>query len=194
MAVSFTSNIGLAKPDGTELAANWARFTELQADNNAIITDKMDVNLITYTPTLVATTTAPVVGAGSRAGQYIDFQGFIMGQVVVKFADPGIGTGSGEFGVSLPLGIDTTYHATGTAFSAITGQYHTIGEGYIRDDSSVDRSGTCAVDCIVTGGVSYARLITETFVGKTSRVWSSGMPMTLANSDSVTFNFFYKKA
>jgi len=60
MAVTFTTNIGLAKPDKNEVAENWVNVQNLQDDNNQIIIDKMDINLVSYTPNVIATTTADI--------------------------------------------------------------------------------------------------------------------------------------
>jgi hypothetical protein len=79
MAVTFTPNIGLAKPNEAELAANWVNGTQLQEDNNAILEDKTNVVLTAYTPTIIAQTTAPNIGAGLIKGEYQLFQGFVFG-------------------------------------------------------------------------------------------------------------------
>jgi|ERR1044072_421263 hypothetical protein len=194
MVVNFTPNIGLAKPTEAELSLEWARTSKLQEDNNLIIIDKMDVNLVAYTPVLAAQTTAPTVGTGFTEGEYMDFQGFIMGTFCLEFFDAGITVGSGEYGISLPAVVDNSYHSVGTAFNQNIGQFHCIGEGYIWDNSSVGNSGSVALDAVTVGGVSYARLVTETFVGKTSRLFRDSMPFALATNDKITGSFLYKKA
>lgn len=194
MAVTFTTNIGLAKPSETELAKNWVNVTQLQDDNNQIIINKANIGISTYTPVLVGQTTAPGVGAGSITGQYQSFQGFIWGSVLVEFLTAGIIAGSGEFGFSLPFPADNTYHNVGSALNAAIGTFSCIGEGYIYDDSATDKSGTVALDVVTIAGVSYARMITETFSSpvKTGSVYAAGMPTSVADKDKWNCSFFYK--
>ena len=194
MTVTFTTNIALAKPDGTEIAENWVNNIELIEDNNLIIIDKMDVNLTTYSPTLTAHTTAPNKGTGNTDGEYCDVQGFVFGNFIVEFFDAGITVGSGEYGVSLPFPVDATYHSVGTALNDAMGAFSVIGEGSIWDNSSVGNSGSVALDVVTVGGVSYVRLCLETFAGKTSPVFRDSMPFAVANNDKFTGQFFYKRA
>lgn len=193
MGVSFTSNIGLAKPDDTELAKNWATATQLQDDNNVIVIDQMDIALSSYTPTINAQTTPPNVGAGSLRGEYQDIQGIIFGSFIVEFLTGGIVIGSGEYGISLPFVVDNVFHNVGTAFNATPGPFSVIGDGYIYD-SGVG-AVLAALDVVTVGGVSYARFLTEahTVPAKTSRVARENMPMTVADQDKFTANFIYKK-
>lgn len=195
MAVTFTPNIGLAKPTKTELGLEWARNTKLQEDNNLIMIDKMDVNLITYTPVAIGPTTNPSNGVGIEQGEYFEVQGYIFGIVTVPFTDPGVaaGSGTGAYGISLPTLVDTTFHNVGTTLNDVPGTASCIGEGSIRDASSVNFSATCAVDVVSISGTFYARLITEAYTGKTSRFWGPGVPAAVATDDQVSFNFFYKK-
>lgn len=196
MVVSFTPNIGLAKPSESEVAENWVNSTKLCEDNNLIIADKMDVNITSYSPTFVCTTTNPNVGAGSIQAEYCEVQGFIWGNFVIRFLDPGIssGTGSGGYGLSLPFDADASYHTVDTALTDNPGTASCIGEGHIVDISTVGNTGTIALDIIKTGGVTYARFITETFAGKTVRFFTPGQPFSFANNDRITGQFFYKKA
>lgn len=193
MAVTFTANIGLAKPTDTELAENWVNNTKLQEDNNLIIIDKTDINMISYTPTIIGHTTAPGLGAGSIRGEYIDIQGFVFGNFIVEFLDPAITVGLGEYGFSLPFPVDNVFHTVGTALNNTLGGASCIGEGYVHDNSAIATRGTVAVDVVTIAGVSYARLVTETFVGKTNRFFRDNMPFAVANSDRFSINFLYKK-
>lgn len=196
MAVTFTPNIGLAKPTESELALLWARTDKLQEDNNLIIMDKSDVNLVSYTPVVAAVTTPFNVGAGSVRGEYQDFQGFVMGSFLVDFTDPGVAAGSGDYAISLPFPVDPVYHIVGTSFNstvAIPGLGHCIGEGYINDASAVNTSGTIALDAVTVAGVSYARMITETYTGKTNQVVNSAAPFVVATNDRFAGSFFYKR-
>lgn len=196
MVVAFTSNVGLAKPDEAELARNWALNTELCEDNNFIIADEVDIPTVTYTPSLNALTTPPSAGAGTRLGQYQDIHGFIMGSFKISFTDPGVSSGNGFYGISLPVPADGSFHTLGNAFDTGTGSPSVIGEGYILDISAVATSGSVALDLVSVGGVSYARLLTEAFTSpaKTSRLFTNAMPFTLANGDVFTGSFFYKRA
>ena len=195
MVVSFTPNIGLAKPDNFELAANWINGTELQEDNNLIIIDKMDVNFVSYTPVIGAQTTAPNLGTGVIKGEYQEIQGFVIGSFVVPFLDAGITAGAGEYGISLPFLVDSSFHSVGTSFNTGIGSNSVVGEGYIHDNSTpLQNNGSVVIDVITVTGVSYGRLLTETFVGKNAPVFKDGMPFTVANNDKLTGSFFYKKA
>jgi len=193
MAVTFTPNIGLAKVTESELALNWARSAELQEDNNLIIIDETDVNLVAYTPVITATTTPPNVGAGVRKGEYQEAQGFIFGNFVLEFLNPGVIIGTGEYAVSLPFVADNVYHTVGTNFTLAPGTNSCIGEGYIFNDSSVNTSGTLALDVVTVAGVSYVRLVPETFIGKTDRLVRDNMPFGLDTLDRISGQFFYKK-
>lgn len=193
MALTFTPNIGLAKPTETELALNWARGTKLAEDNNLILTDKLDIGLAPYSPTFIGHTSNPNVGTGTIDGEYQDIEGYIQGTFVIECFDAGIAVGSGEYGISLPFVADGTYHTVGTALNNATGSNSCIGEAYIWDNSSVGGSGTAALDVVTVGGVSYARIVTENHTGKTSRVFRDSMPFALANNDKLVGNFFYKR-
>jgi hypothetical protein len=194
MVVAFTSNIGLAKPDEAELALDWARNLELVEDNNLIIIDKMDVNYVTYAPTFVGAAANPSVGAGTIQGEYFQFQDIIIGSIAVTIG-AGLAVGNGNYGFLLPFMPDLTFHTVATALSDNAGVASVVGEGYLTDNSAVATSGTVAVDlCTVGGTTPYARLVLETFVGKTARVFGNGQPFTLAIGDQWSFNFVYKKA
>ena len=192
MAVTFTPNIGLAKPTESELALNWARATQLCEDNNLIIMDKTDINSVAYTPVLAGATTPPSVGAGSVAGQYQEAQGFVWGSFVIQFVDPGVAVGNGEYGITLPFVADGAFHTVGNALALGTGTHSCIGEGYALDDNSIPNCGTLALDVVTFGGVSYARFITETHAAKTSRVFRNAMPFSVATLDNISGSFFYK--
>lgn len=193
MVVAFTPNIGLAKPDESELALNWARSTKLAEDNNLIIIDKMEVDYVTYTPTFIGSGSNPSVGSGTIQGEYIQFQDIIIGNIACTCA-AGVANGTGTYGLSLPFVADTTFHTVAGALTDNPGAASVVGEGYLTDASAVATSGTVAVDIATVGGVSYARLVLETFVGKTNRIFSNGMPFTLAIGDQWSLNFIYKKA
>lgn len=195
MAVSFTSNIGLAKPDNNELAKEWTRNAKLMEDNNTILIDKMDVNITTYTPVLKAQTTDPSLGVGVAKGEYIDFQGIIIGNAMLKFLDPGVSAGVGEYGISLPFPVDGSFHAVGTALNNIP-QNTIIGEGHCYDASNINSSGSFAVDAVTISGVSYARMITEVYTvpTKTSAFITHDRIFVPVSGDGFTLNFWYKKA
>lgn len=197
MAVTFTTNLALAKPDGTELAENWVNNTKLQEDNNLIIIDQADINLVSYTPVVGAQTTAPNLGTtGSVSGEYMDVQGIIFGSFIITFGGTGITVGSGEYGISLPFPVDGTYYNSGSSFDNNPGSLHVIGEGYIFDSSAVATSGSVALDTITVAGVSYVRLLTELFTApaKTSRQFRDSMPFAVADSDRFIGSYVYKRA
>jgi hypothetical protein len=196
MVVSFTANIGLAKPDETELAANWARFTQLQDDNNDLISANMNIALQTWTPSLIAQTANPNLGVGVAKGDYIDVNGIVMGNFVIPFTDPGVAAGTGEYGISLPQVFDGSFHTVGTALNGAVGGNSVVGNGFLYDSSSVATSGAVAFDAITIGGTtSYLRLITEVFTApaKTSRLVTNAQPFTPATGDAITGFFIFKK-
>jgi len=192
MAVTFTPNIALAKFTEAELADNWINGSELCEDNNLILIDKMEIDLVTYTPVLNSSGSSPTLGAGTIRGEYQNIQGFIVGTFVVEFG-AGCTVGTGDYGVSLPFPGDATFHSI-TGAGTAPGNASCIGEGYVRDDSANATCGSVALDIVDIGGNSYARLITETYPGKTQRTFGPNMPFTLANLDKWTGSFFYKKA
>lgn len=195
MVVVFTPNIGLAKPDETEIAEKWVNIDQLQADNNLIIRDKMDINILSYTPVIKGSTSDPSLGAGSTRGEYCDFQGIIFGSFIIDWFDPGIAVGSGDFAISLPAVIDNTFHTVATAFNGTIGAPSVIGEGYAFDFSNTNASGQLALDACTVAGVSYCRLITEvhTVPAKTNRVVNPTNYFGPANGDRYMGNFIYKK-
>ncbi|MFY3741627.1 MAG: hypothetical protein HMLIMOIP_002085 [Candidatus Nitrosomirales archaeon] len=195
MAVTFTPNIGLAKPDLTELAKEWATNTKLCEDNNLILIDKTNLPLTSYNPTMVGSSTNPNVGVGSLIGEYTVFQGFVWGNFVINFLNPGVasGSGAGAYGISLPFAADTSFHNVGTSLSDIPGVASCIGEAHFIT-FVVNSGGTAVLDIVVVGGVTYARIVTETFPGKTAPYFTPGMPFNFANGDHITGQFFYKKA
>lgn len=197
MVVSFTANIGLAKPDGTELAKNWATSTELQEDNNLIIMDKSDITMTSYTPVIKADNTDPLIGSGgAQFGEYQDIEGFIMGKFLLSFAGSGFTSGFGIYAISLPVVADATFHTVGTAFNGAAGANSVIGECYINDASAVSTSGSGALELITVSGTSYVRMLTEAFTSpaKTSVHVRDSMPFPMGDTDVFLGNFFYKKA
>lgn len=197
MAVNFTTNIALAKPTEAELALNWARSTELAEDNNLIIEDETDIAVVSYAPTVTAHTTPPNFGSGSAGinlGAYQTYRGWVWGNFKVVVNGSGIAAGTGEYGFKLPQVVNATFHTVGSALNDSSGSLSLIGDGFIYDASAVVNSGPVALDVVTVAGVSYARLVLEAFVGKTSRVFKDAMPYTVAADDQFTANFFYKKA
>ncbi len=196
MAINFTPNIGLAKPTDDEVANDWVIGNELIADNNAIIVDEMDIVMTAYTPTFIALTTNPSLGAGTALGEYYITAGMCFGSFVLRALDPGVlpGTGVASYGISLPTLADTTFHTVGTALTDNTAIASCIGEGYITDSSSIPNSGTIALELAHIGGVAYVRLIAEFYAGKTQKWHGPGTPYTLATTDGITGTFMYKVA
>lgn len=197
MAVTFTPNIGLAKPTEAELALEWTRNTKLNEDNNLLIIDKADVNMTTNTSgSIIAQTTPPSVGAGFCKLEWTEFQGFISGYFIVEFFSPGFAGGSGNYGIALPIVIDSTFHTVGTALNGAVGPNSIIGEAYLFDFSASATCGHAVLDAVTISGVSYVRMISELYTSpaKTSPVVQNGQPFTVADQDRFTGHFFYKKA
>lgn len=196
MGITFTPNIGLAKPDDAELAANWPDSSGICEDNNILIIDNMDVVMTAYTPTIIGPTTNPNVGAGSALGEFCNVEGFVFGNFRFSFIDPGVsaGSGSGAYGISLPTSVDSTFHNVGSALNNVSGTASCIGEGYFYDDGTIGNNGSVALDVVDVAGVDYARMITEVYAGKTV-VWvGPTFPSTVSNLDHLTGSFFYKAA
>lgn len=195
MGVTFTSNIGLAKPDETEVAENWANNTKLCEDNNLLIVAKTTLPNTGYTPTMIGQTTNPNIGIGIISGRYQEFQGFVWGSYLIQFTDPGVSAGSGEYGISLPFTLDTGYHSVGSALNGAVGSNDCIGEGYAFDATNVNNDGSVALDVVTIAGVSYMRMITElhTVPAKTSRIFRDGQQFGIATGDSFSGQFFFKK-
>lgn len=193
MAVTFTSNIALAKPDKTEIAKNWVTGPLLQDDNNVIIVAQTNLPLITYTPVITAAT-PPNMGTGFSQGEYQDIQGIIFGTFTLEFFDAGIVAGVGEWGVSLPVPADGAFHSVASAINSTPGQFDVIGEGYLYDNSSVGASGSVALDLATVGGISYVRMLVEAYATKTARIYQAGTPFTVATNDKFVGSFIYKKA
>jgi hypothetical protein len=194
MGVTFTPNIGLAKPTDTELALNWARTQQLSDDNNLIIQDKTDIDLTVTTPAVIGATTNPNFGVGSAQLEYSRVQGFVFGTFVIAATDPGVapGTGVGAYGIALPFLADVTFHTVGAALTDVPGVASCIGEGYVLDASSIPFSGTFALDIVHIAGVAYLRMITEAYSGKTVHWLGPSAPNAIATGDSFTGTFMYK--
>lgn len=193
MVVAFTPNIGLAKPSNTEVAKNWVQLAELSDDNNTVISAETNKPLTAYSPVLTATTTPPTVGGGNVQGWYQDWMGFVTANFVIRFLDPGITAGNGEYGISLPFPVSPTSHTVGTALTNNPGSFSILGEGHIMAAGSINNSGSFAIDAVTIAGVSYARILTESHPGKTSRMFRNAMPFTVVNNDRITGTVFYKR-
>jgi hypothetical protein len=195
MAVTFTTNIGLAKPTESELAKNWATsgFDKLCEDNNLQIIAKMNISLQTFTPSVKAQTSDPNLGVGTAKMDYIDVQNIIMGSFVITFTDPGVATGNGEIGIQLPEEVDNSFHTVGNAFNGAIGANSVVGNGYVQDGTSVPTSGAVALDVITISSVSYLRMITEPFAGKAARLVTSAQPFPPATTDRYSGFFCYRK-
>lgn len=197
MAVTSTTNLGLSKPDNTELAKNWNRFTALYTANNTIITDVMDINVITYTPTLIASTSNPAVGSdGTIKGEYSNVQGIVFGSFYIEFGNSGVSVGSGNYAISLPFPVDGTFHTVITSLTADTGTASVVGSGYAYDISDANTSGLLALEVATISSVSYVRLVTEIYTTptKTSKVVSNSQPFSPVAGDKFSGTFIYKKA
>lgn len=197
MSVSFTTNVGLAKPTGSELAEEWVNGAKLQEDNNIIIAAQTNKILSFYTPTIIGATSNPNIGAsGSSFGEYQDINGFIIGRFIITFSGAGISVGSGEYGISLPFPVNEVFYYVGTALNDVPGFPNVVGEGYHYDDSSVATSGSAALDIVTISSVSYVRFITEahTSPAKTSRIFRDSMPYAVAANDTLAGDFCYLKA
>jgi hypothetical protein len=195
VVVVFTPNIALAKPSLAEVAKNWVTGPALASANNGIITNKSDINMQSYTPTIIAQTTAPNLGSGTATGRYQRHQGWCWGTFILLFTTGGTGlsAGSGEYGVSLPTLADNSFHSAGTALNSGFGGNACVGEGWIQDNSVVDNCGSVALELMLIGGASYVRMLTEAFPAKTSRVVRDAQPFTVAHADTFAGMFIYKE-
>lgn len=197
MAVTFTPNLGLAKPDKNELADNWIDGPELYEDNILIIQDKMEIDQNIWSPLVIGPTTNPSLGTTlTNKSEYQEMNGIIFGTVTIEAAGSGItsGTGTGAYGFACPVNADNTFHTIGSALNDASGIASVVGEGYFNDADTIANCGAVAVDIVRIGGIDYFRLLTEVYTGKT-QVWvGPSIPAALATGDRFTFNFMYKKA
>lgn len=194
MGVTSTPSIGLKKPDETELAKDWVINPPQWAtvNNLAIVANTQVMAFTFYTPTIIASTLNPNLGAGGTIGEYINFNGIVFGRFRVLFQDAGIVPGSGNYGISLPQVVNATQHTVGNSLTAATGTNTCIGEAYLHDNSASVNCGLAALDTVTISGTSYARLVNETVAGKTTSVVSNNMPFIPANLDAYSGFFFYK--
>jgi hypothetical protein len=193
--VTFTPNINLAKPAGTDTAKDWAVTQEYADDNNDSFKAASDFVIASYTPDWICDTANPTLGTGgTKVGEYWEHRGLIMGSFTFLLGTaPASGTGN-AYGVSLPVLADTTFHTVGSGLGSNVGTQSFIGEGYIRDNSSPATSMHVACDIVDVGGVHYVRFLTDNYTGKASRFFGVANPFTLAVDDKFTASFFYKKA
>ncbi len=192
--VAFTPNISLAKPTNSEVAKNWIELSQYQSGNNTTITNKTNIALTNYSPVFTGHVTPPSIGAGAIRAEYMDQQGFVTGNFVIEFLDPGVSVGSDVYGLSLPFPVDGTFHSVGTALNQNVGSFSCIGEGYVFDASNINGSGGLAFDAVTISGVSYLRFITQTYSTKTSRLFRDTQPISVSTADRISGQFFYKKA
>lgn len=193
MTVTFTSNLGLAKPDVEEVARNWVRFTELELDNKNAINDYLgDLSFQTYVPLLQATTSQPSLGTSDerRDGYFVELpNGFVFGGFILQFGS-GLNIGSGFYSITLPSLPDATFHeiSSGTA-----GDGDVIGQGSVRDANTATNSQTFALELVsFSGNTQNMRMYTEATA--TSRWVSHNVPFTFAGGDTMNGNFCYKAA
>ena len=192
MGVTFTSNIGLAKPDEAELAENWVNGPNYNDDNNTLIENFSNIPMASYTPALIGSTTNPNLGAGATLGEYQVFRGFVFGRFRIFFHDPGIVAGIGVYGVSLPIVADGSYHTVGNSLTAISGVNSCIGDGLIIDQSTATNCGNLALELVTISGTSYVRMANELIAAKASAFVSNNQPFIPADFDIYTGWFFYK--
>lgn len=196
MVVTHTGNIGLAKPDDTELAKDWTNGPAHAVANNILIVAQAEKTLTAYSPVMVGAITNGNIGTGgSLFGEYQDLQGIIMGQIVATFGGTGVSGGSGEICYSLPLVVDPVFHTVGGTFNAGPGNPNVVGEGYVYDASATATSGIVAIDVVTVSGVSYARMISAAFTSpaKTAALVNDNQPFVPASGDRHIINFMYKK-
>lgn len=198
MAVTFTPNIGLAKPAEIELAREWVNAADLSDDNNLICETKMNIaNTVVSSNPIIGATTNPAVGAnGSSLLEWIKVQGFIFGTFVITAAGVGVsaGSGTGAYGIKLPELADATFHTVATSLADTPGVASCIGEAHLTVAASVATSQTLAIDIMHLTGIAYMRLITEAYTSKTQRWVGPTFPSTLAAGDKMVGSFFYKAA
>jgi len=194
MPVTYTPNIGLAKPSESELAQDWVNTQKWAEDNNLIVAAKSNFPLKSYTPTMIASVTNPSYGSGGIYGEYLEFQGWIFGSFSMYFLDPGVsaGSGTGGYGIRLPTLADISFHNAVTFVDGIAAA-SVIGEGYFSDLSSVTTSGVTALELMRINGIDYVRQVPEPYTGKTTQWVGPGVPVAAAHGDGLSGSFVYKK-
>lgn len=194
MVVSFTPNIGLAKPDLSELANNWAVGTKLAEDNNIILTQKMTFNTSSYTPVLTLAGAVQSLGtSGVATGSYYEFNGWIHGSFIYTRGTgvSGITGSTNLLGISLPVPVNGTYHRVGSSFTNQPADCDVLGSGYYLCSTDVNKSSGGAIDVIFSSGTYYARMYCEQTTGIPFIL--DGNNSLFAPGDGFTANFFYKR-
>ena len=126
----------------------------------------------TYTPTWTGSTTNPSVGAGFVEGKYCQLQTLI---IVSGYVIPGASwaAGSGTYRVSLPIDAKGTNAPIGYA------SLFDASAGYIGYFGSATRQSATTAEFRIGNGVG---------------LWSSSVPITLAQSDQMRFTLIYEAA
>lgn len=184
MTVNFTTNIGLAQPDTTEIARLWEDTDKLEEDNKkAINTYIGDIDPVIYTPTFAQSGTGhTVTGFSKIEGWYVTLPGKLVmgGFVIICNSSISPGTVSGDYLFGLPSSIDT-------AFYQQSGFGEVIGQGFVRDQSSFSNSMTVSCGMFTTSN-SLFRLLMERGL---NRVFGYNDPFILGVDDSISASFCY---
>lgn len=75
----------------------------------------------TYTPTLIGSTTNPVIGNGTLEGRYVAIGATVIGEIQIIAGTSGFNRGSGTYSVTLPT-------------NAVFEQYQPVGQVVMRDE------------------------------------------------------------
>lgn len=125
----------------------------------------------TYTPTLTGTVSNPNLGStGTIVGSFVRIGQFVHGHVLATFAGSGVAVGSGNYVVSLPVGINSS-----VAVNSAVGAYFATHGGVYQSGTGAFGSGGVVMG-IQGGG----------FVGSGTVAWAAG--------DTISVMFAYRSA
>lgn len=134
------------------------------------------LGLTSYTPALTGSSSDPTLGSGSSAvGQYLTIGDLVVCWGRILFGTSGVGAGSGDYRISLPVNAETTIASRNS------------GSGFITDSGTVTNSLT--TECVIVDATYFImqRDGQTQFVGAAS-------PFTWQASDSLRWFIAYPAA
>lgn len=126
--VAFDATVPVAQAFGDAAATGSAAVAARRDHKHAMPADPAGASgtptFAGYTPALTAVTTNPTLGSGSFAGgRYAQIGKVVIGNAFIGFGSSGVGAGSGEYRISLPVAGNFT-------------GWLLIGNGYVFDSSA----------------------------------------------------------
>lgn len=185
MTVSFTPNLGLAKPTADEIARLWTDEDQLElANKNALNTylDPVAEGFQTYFPQIIQMTN---IGDTERLGWYVLLPGdLVYGGFIFRLGS-GVAFSDNFLDFVLPFDTDTSFHDVSTG-AAATGDI--VGTLTMRDNSSISNTQTAALELFENRG--YTRGYTED--NSATRWVRDDVPFTFEENDAIAGSFWFK--